>query len=82
MDVLPLKRIKPPLLRGLAMAAAFTLGYSLLALPQLALFTNLPQLTGLDILFTILSTLLASLALLPLANLAGGQLLGKQRIKV
>jgi hypothetical protein len=82
MDVLPLKRIKPPILRGLAMAAAFTLGYSLLALPQLAIYTNLPRLNSLDILFTILSTLLASLALLPLANLAGGQLLGKQRIKV
>jgi hypothetical protein len=48
----------------------------------LAIYNNLPRLNSLDILFTILSTLLASLALLPLANLAGGQLLGKQRIKV
>jgi hypothetical protein len=81
-DILPLRQIKPPLLRGIAMAAAFTLGYSLLALPQLAFLTNLPQLDSLDILMSVFSTLLASLALLPLANLAGGRLLGRQRQKV
>ena len=82
MDILPLKQIKPPVLRGLAMAAAFTIGYYFLALPQMALFSRLQGLNGLDILLSVLSTLLASLTLLPLANLVGGRLLGKQRLKV
>lgn len=71
MDVLPWSRVPSRTFRWVLSAAAFTLGYSLLALPLLNLRHNLPTFTPLDLQLSVTGTLLASLLLLPLARWVG-----------
>lgn len=80
MDFVPWKKITSWALRGLALAAAFTAGYALLALPQLALRTNLKFFHGDNYLMMIAAMLAASLLLLPLARGLGTVLRGRKTV--
>jgi hypothetical protein len=77
LDVLRAERIGAGAGRGLAQAAAFTLGCGLLELPLLAARGGLPPLGAMSLLLAVASTLAAALALAPIARLVAARLLGK-----
>jgi hypothetical protein len=69
-------RAEPGAGRGLAQAAAFTLGCGLLELPVLAGRAGLPPLGPQDLLLAVASTLAAALVLGPVARMVAARLLG------
>ncbi len=75
LDVLPWQRLRAGLPRDAAMAAAFTLGYLALALPQLAVRDHLPALGASDDVIALATTLIATIILFPLAQAAGAYFL-------
>ncbi len=76
-DALPWQRLRTPWVREAGIALAFTAGYALLALPQLAARANLPRFAPLDFVLAIVTTLALSLLLAPLMRLAGARLIGQ-----
>jgi hypothetical protein len=78
MDLLPLQQISSTALRWLVTAAAFTVGFALLALPLLGMRASIPALNSGDFTYTIAGTLLAALLLLPAARISARRLLGKR----
>ncbi len=74
LDAVAWQRVKSGVLRYLGRAAAYTAGYTALALPLLALRVGLADFTPFDYFMTVAMTLLVSLALLPAAQLAGERL--------
>lgn len=79
LDVLPAERISAGVwpLSAIAQAAAFTLGYGLLALPLLARRAGLPPIGGSDLLLAAASTLAAAILLGPAAHVVAARLLGR-----
>jgi len=77
LDVLPWRRVPAGLLRDAAMAAAFTVGYAVIALPLLTVRDHLPAFSALDLVIAVLATLAACLVLLPLVRIAGTFFLGE-----
>ena len=77
MDLVPAEQIKPAIWREVALAAAFTLGYGLLALPALAQRAGLPALGGADVLLGAVGTLVATALLAPAARAVAARLLGR-----
>ena len=71
LDMLPWQRVPAGLARDAAMAAGFTLGYVVIALPLLAVRDHLPPFSALDLTIAIIATLVVTTALLPLVRLAG-----------
>jgi hypothetical protein len=71
LDVLPWQRVPSGLARDAAMAVAFTLGYSVIALPLLTIRDHLPPFSAVDLTVAVIATLVVTAALLPLVRLAG-----------
>lgn len=76
LDAVPWRRVGLPPLRMLAVAALFTAGYAVLALPVLALRNDLAGFRSVDFFFAVAATLVLSMLLFPLARLAGRRLRG------
>ena len=74
LDAVPWQRVKSGILRYLGWAAAYTAGYTALALPLLAFRAGLDSLSPFDYFMTVTMTLLVSLALMPVAQLAARRL--------
>lgn len=76
LDVIPWDRLRSPVARDAGMAAAFTLGTMVLALPILATRAHLPRFTAVDMILAVVTTLALTFMLLPLVRLAAVRLLG------
>jgi hypothetical protein len=77
LDVIPWQRVPAGLKRDVAMAAAFTLGYLVIALPLLTVRDHLPAFSALDLTIAVLATLALTVLLLPLVRMAGTFFLGE-----
>jgi hypothetical protein len=77
LDVIPWQRVPAGLIRDAGMAAAFTAGYAVIALPLLTVRTHLPPFSALDLAIAVLATLTATVLLLPLVRMAGTFFLGE-----
>ena len=71
LDVVPWQRVPAGLMRDAAMAAGFTLGYGVIALPLLTVRNRLPAFSALDLVIAIVATLIVTMVLLPLVRMAG-----------
>jgi hypothetical protein len=77
LDVIPWQRVPAGLLRDAAMAAAFTVGYAVIALPLLTVRAHLPAFGAADLVIAVVATLGATLLLLPLARMSAAFFLGE-----
>ena len=77
LDVIPWQRVPAGLVRDAAMAAAFTVGYAVIALPLLTVRAHLPAFGAADLAIAVVATLAATVVLLPLARMAGTFFLGQ-----
>jgi len=77
LDLLPWQRVPAGLIRDTAMAAAFTVGYAVVALPLLTIRAHLPAFSAPDLAIAVLVTLVATILLLPLVRMAGEFFLGE-----
>jgi len=77
LDLLPWQRLPAGLMRDTAMAAGFTVGYAVVALPLLTVRDHLPAFSALDLALAVLATLVATTLLLPLVRMAGAFFLGE-----
>jgi hypothetical protein len=76
MDLVAQRHFPSALAAELAPAAAFTLGYAVLALPALAVRGSLPAFSGADLAVAAAATLAASLLLLPVVRETSARLQG------
>ncbi len=81
LDVLPWQRVSAGLARDAAMAAGFTLGYVVIALPMLLVRDHLPPFSAPDLTIAVIATLAVTAALLPLVRLAGSFLAGENAVE-
>jgi len=79
LDAVVWDKIHSLLARNLGMAAAFTLGYTALALPLLGLRSDLPALGWANTLLAVLTIFMANLALSPLVNATSARLISEKR---
>lgn len=76
LDVIPWERLANPLAQTASMAAAFTVGYAVLALPLLAIRDNLPRFAPMDFVITVMGLLIGAGIVTPLMRWMGGFMLG------
>jgi hypothetical protein len=80
LDVVPWQRVPAGLARDAAMAAGFTLGYAVIALPLLTVRNHLPPFSAPDLVIAVVATLIVTMALLPLVRMAGTFFLGESAV--
>jgi len=77
-DVVPWQRIPSNVIRALAVSTLFTFGYTLVAQPFLSERSDLFHFSPWDFVWTIVTTLLIALLLLPVTRVASRRLVGHQ----